>query len=81
LGTGHRQGEGLEGKLLALGQVAGEPAKADSFAASPFQRENNDISTGVRWPKYKSLEVTREARQRLSQEAPSPPKTADNMLV
>ena len=81
MGTGYRPGEGLEGKLSALGQVAGEPAEADSFAASLFQRDNNDISTGARWPKSDSVEVTHEAQQRMSQEGPSPPKTAENKLV
>ena len=81
MGTGHRQGEGLAGKLSALGQVAGEPAEADNFAASLFKRDNNDISTGVRWPKSDSVEVTHEAQPRMSQEGPSPPKTAENMLV
>ena len=49
--------------------------------ASPFQRDNNDISTGIRWPKSDTVEVTHEAQQRMSQDGPSPPKMAENMLV
>ena len=81
LGRELRQREGLEGELSALGQVAGETAEADSFAASPFQRDNNDLSTGVRRPEPDRVEISREAQQRLSQEEPSPPTTGENVLV
>ena len=67
LDIGLRQGEGHERELSALGQVAGETVDADSFAASPFQRDNNDISNRVSRSEPDRVEVTREAQQRLLQ--------------
>ena len=81
LGMVLRQREGLEGEFSALGQVAGETAEADSFAASLFQRDNNDILTDVRRPEPDMVEISCEAQQRLSQEEPSPPTTGENVLV
>ena len=46
LGIGLRQGEGHKRQLSALGQVAGKTADADSFAASLFQRGNNETAAG-----------------------------------
>ncbi len=67
LDIGLRQGEGHERELLALGQVAGETVDADSFAASPFQRDNNDISNRVSRSEPDRVEFTRKAQQRLLQ--------------
>ena len=81
LGVVLRQREGLEGEFSALGQVAGETAEADSFAAIQFQRDNNDITTDVRRPEPDMVEISREAQHQLSQEEPSPPTTGENVLV
>lgn len=80
LGRTLRQRDGVEGDLSALGQVAGETADTDSLAASPFQRDNNDASTGARRQEPDRVEISREAQQRLSQDEPSPPPPGESLL-
>ena len=81
LGIGLSQREGHKGELSVLGQVDSETVEADSFAASPFQRDNNNTTTDVRRPEADMVEISREAQQRLLQEEPSPPTTGENKLV
>jgi len=85
-GLGRR--EGLDGESLLLSQVAGETADIDASVSRPFQQNNEDRTENSQRQESDRVEISREARERLSQEtaAPSPgeevgPERDDPLLI